>query len=94
MLGGEGIETATVEGAGYDVGQGLAFEGVTAVDVEVADAIARGANSDDLAAAVVEVRDTATTPDLILKNAPMGSPARKSISRFFQRRRPPRPSIA
>ena len=54
MLGGEGIEAAAVEGAGLDVGQRLAFEGVTAVDVEIADAVARGADGDDLAAAVVE----------------------------------------
>ena len=54
MLGGEGIEAAAVEGAGLDIGQRLAFEGVAAVDVEVADAVARGADGDDLAAAVIE----------------------------------------
>jgi hypothetical protein len=42
------------EGAGLGVGQRLAFEGVAAVDVDVADKVARGANGDDLPAAVVE----------------------------------------
>ena len=54
MLGGEGIEAAAVEGAGLDIGQRLAFEGVPAVDVEVADTVARGADGDDLAAAVIQ----------------------------------------
>jgi hypothetical protein len=54
MLGGKGIEAAAVEGAGLDSGQRLAFEGVAAVEVDVADTVARGANGDDLPAAVVE----------------------------------------
>ena len=54
MLGSEGIEATAVEGAGLDIGQRLAFEGVPAVVVEVADAVAGGANGDDLAASVIE----------------------------------------
>ena len=58
MLGSEGIEATAVEGAGLDIGERLAFEGVLAVIVEISDAVARCANSDDLAASVIEgVRD-------------------------------------
>ena len=66
MLVGEGIEAAAVEGAGLDLGQRLAFEGIPAVDVEVADTVARDAHGDDLAAAVIQAarhRDDAR-PDL------------------------------
>ena len=54
MLGGEGIEATSIERAGLDIGERLAFEGVPAVIVEIADAVARCANSDDLAASVIE----------------------------------------
>ena len=54
MLGGEHIEAAAVESAGLDVGQRFAFEGVAAIDVQVADAVAWGADGDDLAAPVIE----------------------------------------
>ena len=66
MLGGEGVEAAAVEGAGLDVGQRFAFEGVVAIDFQVADAVARDADGDDLAAPVIErarYRDDAR-PDL------------------------------
>ena len=54
MLVGEGIEAAAVKGAGLDIGQRLAFEGIPAVGVEVADTVARDAHGDDLAAAVIQ----------------------------------------
>ena len=67
MSGSEGIEATAVKGAGLDVGQRLAFEGVPAVVVEVADAVAGAANSDDLATSIVDgVRDRHDArPDLV-----------------------------
>ena len=58
MLGCEGIEAASIERASLDIGERLAFERVLAVIVEIAHAVAGCANSDDLAASVIEgVRD-------------------------------------
>ncbi len=92
MIGGEGVEAAPVEGTGLDVGQRFAFEGVRAVAVEVAHAVARRAHGDDLPAAVIEARETATMPLRILKNDVIGSPARNSVSCRFQWRIRPAPA--
>jgi len=54
QLGNEGVKLAPVEGAGLYVGEGHAFEGVAAILVEIADAIAGRAQRRDLPAAVVE----------------------------------------
>jgi hypothetical protein len=54
MLGCEGIEAASIKRAGLNIGERLAIERVLAVIVEIAHAIARCANSDDLPASVIE----------------------------------------
>ena len=54
MYGSEGVEATTVEGAGLDIGQRLTVERILAVIVEKSNAISRCANSDDLAASVID----------------------------------------
>ena len=54
MPGCEGIEGASIEHARLDIGERVAFERVPAVIVEIANAISRCANGNDLTASVVE----------------------------------------
>ena len=81
------------EGAGLDVGRGVALEDMSIVLSEVAKTVARHAQRDDLAPAIVEhVRHgNDALPDLEI--GAIGSPARNKTSRLRQRRGPPNDRI-
>ena len=81
MLGCEGIEATSIKGAGLDVGERLAFERVLAVVVEVSHAVAGSANSDDLAASVVEgARDRHDARPDLEERAHGGTGAKDSLA--------------